>query len=198
MKLLFKFVLLILISGYQTFIYAQDIEADHNELRVLRKVFEDAINSNKLDNLKPYLADHFSYVTISDEEYKDFNNFKEQWQIGRDKLLKGGTYVMEIEPELSDLHGNIAIAKGDSKNLITTGSGDRYSYGSKWTAVCIKQDGKWKVLRVHSSINPFSNEILKGRVSKMLIQTASIAALAGLILGSLFTFIIRKRKIKPE
>jgi len=45
---------------------AQDHEADHEALRKIRAVAEEAINTNNLDLFKPHLADHFTIVTYTD------------------------------------------------------------------------------------------------------------------------------------
>ena len=53
-------------------------EADHEALRGLRKVAEEAINNNKLELLKPHLDDPFSIVTYTDREFTDFDTFQAQ------------------------------------------------------------------------------------------------------------------------
>lgn len=173
---------------------AGELEAEHNKLRELKTIFENAINKNDLELLRPHIAKGFSFITISDEEYTDFDEFKKQWQIGRETLLKGGTYTLEIIPDLSDIRGNIAITKGDSKNIIITGAGDKYEYPAKWTGVCIQEDGEWKILRAHNSLNPFRNPMVEGEVTKMIIKFSSISALVGIILGWIFCSFINARR----
>jgi hypothetical protein len=77
---------------------AQDHEADHDALRRIRVVAEEAINTNNLDLLKPYLAEGFTIVTYTDREFSDFTAFKERWQKTRDELLAGGSYTTERCP----------------------------------------------------------------------------------------------------
>src|SRR5690348_7349555 len=101
----------------------EDREADHNALRRMRAVFEEAVNKNQLDLLKPYLDEQFTVVTYTDLEFSDFEVFKMAWQKRRDELLAGGSYSVKLEPELSDLRGDIAIARGNSKNVLVNGSG---------------------------------------------------------------------------
>ena len=194
MKQGFLILLSLLVLPFGLFAQDDSLEAEHDELRKLKVIFEEAVNKNELDKLKPHISENFSYVTISDEEYTDFEEFKKEWQIGREKLLEGGSYTLTMDPELSDIRGDIAICRGDSKNVIITGSGDRYEYTAKWTCVCVKENGEWKLLRAHSSINPFDNEILVSKVKSTLIKYASISALVGIVLGWLFCMFIMKRR----
>ena len=107
-------------------------EADHEALRKLKAVAEEAINNNQLDLLKPYLDDNFTVVTYTDREFTDFEVFKDRWQQTRDELL----------PERSLIMGDIAVARGDSENVLVTGGGRKYRFPAKWSAVCRKVDGE--------------------------------------------------------
>lgn len=175
----------------------EDREADHNALRRLRAVFEEAVNRNELDLLKPYLDENFTVVTYTDLEFSDFDVFKAAWQKRRDELLAGGSYTVELEPELSDLRGDIAIARGNSKNVLTTGSGDEYHFSSHWTAVCRKVDGEWKILRAHSSLDPFGNPMLvshvRSHIHKLLAGTSAACLVIGCGIGVAFARWRQKR-----
>ena len=167
---------------------------DHEALRELRRVYEKAANENNLDLLKPYLHEDFSAVMMSNREFRDFDSLKKQWQITRDEIVGDGSYEMRLEPELSTILGDIAIARGDSKNVVVTGSGEELAFDSKWTAVCIKEDGRWKILRGHGSLDPFGNEFVKSTVKALVFKVAAGALIAGLVIGwFLRSWIGRKR-----
>lgn len=167
---------------------------DHEALRELRRVYEKAANENNLDLLKPYLHKDFSAVMMSNREFRDFDSLKKQWQITRDEIVGDGSYEMRLEPELSTILGDIAIARGDSTNVVVTGSGQALSFDSKWTAICIKEDGRWKILRGHGSLDPFRNEFVKSTVKQLVIKVAAGALIAGLVIGWLLrTWIGRKK-----
>jgi ketosteroid isomerase-like protein len=159
--------------------------ADHEALRALRAVFEKAASENQLDLLEPYLDQPFSVVTFTDREFTDFDVFKAQWQKTRDRLLAGGSYSVKLNPELSRLHGDLALCKGSSDNVLRTGSGQEYRFKSNWTAVCRKVDGKWKIVRAHSSLDPFGNPMVLAGAKDAVIKGVVIAGVCGLILGGL-------------
>jgi ketosteroid isomerase-like protein len=167
---------------------------DHEALRELRRVYEKAANENNLDLLKPYLHKDFSVVMMSNREFRDFESLKKQWQITRDKIVGDGTYEMRLEPELSTILGDIAIARGDSTNRIVTGSGDELSFDAKWTAICVKEEGKWKILRGHGSLDPFRNDFVKSAVKGLVFKVAAGALFAGLVLGWLLRIWVARRK----
>lgn len=168
---------------------------DHEQLRALRRVFETAVNANELDQLRPFLAEGFSIVTFTDREFVDFAAFKARWQLTRQEMLQGGNYTMDLNPELSTLIGDIAICRGNANNRLTTGAGKTMEFTSKWTVVCQKQNGQWKILRGHNSLDPFGNPMLVAGVKTLLWRVAAGAGLAGLGLGGIISWLwIRRRK----
>ena len=174
-----------------------DHEADHDALRKLRAVAEEAINTNQLDLFKPYLADDFSIVTYTDREFTEFEAFKSRWQQTRNELLAGGTYSTTMNPELSMIVGDVAIARGNSDNVLTTGAGQRYEFPSNWTAVLRKVDGNWKIVRAHSSLSPFDNPMLRAAVKDMMLKVGAIALAVGVIVGAFAMWLIGRRRRTP-
>ena len=98
-------------------------EADHQALRELRAVFEKAASENQLDLLKPHLHEPFSVVTFTDREFSDFEKFKERWQKTRDEIVGSGSYKVTLKPDWSELYGDMAVAHGDSDNVLVNGAG---------------------------------------------------------------------------
>lgn len=172
-------------------------EADHEALRQLKAVFEQAVNQNQLDLLKPYMDQGFSVVTYTDKEFTDFEQFKQQWQKTRDRLLGGGTYSIRLLPERSQILGDIAITRGDSENVMVTGRGKTFKFTAHWTAICRKSDGQWKILRGHNSLNPFSNQMLTDGVRKACITASSAALVLGLVLGWLLKTLTARPGTRP-
>ena len=177
----------------------QDDEADHEALRRLRAVAEQAINENRLELLRPHLQEEFWVVTYTDRQFSDFDTFQAQWQKTRDELLDGGSYTTQLNPERSLIFGDIALTRGNSENVLVTADGAEYGFPSHWSAVCRKIDGDWKIIQAHSSLNPFDNLLLKATVKDWLLKIAVGAGLAGLVLGwltSALFIVIRRRRTK--
>lgn len=188
-------LLVCLIPGPLHAAASEDNEADHDALRAFKTLFEEAVNTNQLDLLEPHLHDPFSVVTYTDREFDDFEAFKTRWQTTRDEMLQGGTYSVELLPDRSVIDGDIAVAKGDSKNILMTGGGSEFHFTSKWTVVFRKVDDEWKILRVHSSLNPFSNAIVESHVRGLVIKSVIAALLAGLVLGWFVRMLVVRKKV---
>ena len=156
-------------------------EADHQALRKLKAVFEEAASENNLDLLKPFVHEEFSAVTYTDREFVDFEAFKARWQKTRDEIVGNGSYKVTLLPERSEIHGDFAIARGDSENILINQAGKEFRFTSHWTAVCRKVDGEWKIVRAHSSLDPFGNPMLVDGVWNKILQAAGAAALGGLV-----------------
>jgi len=168
-------------------------EADHAALREFKALFEKAASENKLDLLKPILHEPFSVVTYTDREFTDFDVFKARWQQTRDQIVGSGSYKVVLLPVRSEIYGDIAIARGDSENELITAAGNEYHFTSHWTAVFRKVDGQWKVVRVHSSLDPFGSPMVVGEVKRRMTQAGVGAGLAGLVIGGLVAFFLGRR-----
>jgi ketosteroid isomerase-like protein len=169
-------------------------EADHQGLRELKAVFEQAASENNLDLLRPYVNDAFSAVTYTDREFTDFEAFKARWQKTRDEIVGTGSYKVTLLPERSELYGDFAICRGDSDNVLVNSEGKEFKFTSHWTAVCRKVDGQWKILRAHSSLDPFGNPMLVDGVTSRIVQTAAMAALGGILVGGIAGNIVARRR----
>ena len=193
--------LLVSITAFEPSVYAfgpEEDEADHEALRQLKAVFEEATNNNQLDLLEPYLHDPFSVVTYTDRKFTDFQVFKTAWQERRDSLLAGGSYTVELIPDRSLLYGDIAITMGTSENVLVTGDGDEYRFPANWTAVCRKVDGAWRIVRSHSSMDPFGNPMILAGSRKAAIRFGIGGLVGGLILGGIAATIFARVRSKPS
>lgn len=158
--------------------------SDHDALRHIRVVFEDAVARNDMERLRPYLATNFSMVTFTDREFTDFEAFKTQWQKTRDTMLgKRGSYRVDLDPEYSVLMEDIALCRGNAHNVLIDGKGREFKFDAHWSVVCQKQDGQWKIVRGHNSLNPFQNPMVRHGATMAVIKTAALAFLLGLVAG---------------
>jgi ketosteroid isomerase-like protein len=168
-------------------------EADHAALREYKALFEKAASEGQLDLLKPILHEPFSVVTYTDREFTDFESFKARWLKTRDEVVGNGSYKVTLLPDRSEIYGDIAIARGDSENILVSATGNRYEFTSHWTAVFRKQDGQWKVVRVHSSLDPFGNPMVVGEVKRRMTQAGLGAGLGGLVIGGIIAYLLAGR-----
>jgi ketosteroid isomerase-like protein len=174
-----------------------DNETDHQALRELKAVFEKAASENDLELLRPHVHENFSAVTFTNREFTDFDAFKDRWQKTRDEIVGSGSYKVTLLPERSRIDGDWAIARGDSENVLVNSAGKEYHFNSRWTAICRKVDGEWKLIRAHSSVDPFGNPMLLDGVKTRIIQFTAGAGIAGLVVGGLVAFLFARRRAGP-
>jgi ketosteroid isomerase-like protein len=165
---------------------AQSDEPDRAELRKMKAVYEEAINSNNLEKLQPFLAEGFTGVMVSGEEVKSFSDMKAYWEKMKDLIGSNGTYHVAVNTDLTEFHGEVAVSRGITDEQVKTSKGSDYMYHALWTAICIKKDGQWKVLRIHSAMDPIQNVFVMAdlKATKTLYGLGGLAA--GIVLGFLF------------
>lgn len=190
MKLERVVLLLGVCLAMQGFVHA-DVEADHNALRKIKVVYEDAMNSGDLDKLRPYVTNGFTAVMATGEEVKGIDELKAFWVSVKEKLGGNVTYHVSVEPELSDLYGDIAIARGKATESIGMGS-RKVDLQTTWMAILHKENGQWKGIRSQATINAFQNPVID-LLSK---KTKLIFGAGGLILGIFIGLLIPFRRSK--
>lgn len=159
-------------------------EADKEALRNLRGIYEKAIASHDLSQLKPHLAPDFTAVMITADEVKGYDGILAYWKKVEDFLGAGGTYQVTIEPDDTLFEGNIAIAKGRAKEHVIR-SGKTIDFTSIWTAIARKEGGAWKIVRIQASIDPVGNPIIGVLQGAKLWIYSGAALLIGIVLGML-------------
>jgi ketosteroid isomerase-like protein len=165
-------------------------EEDKQALRDLRALYEKSVAAGDLDALKPHLAADFTAVMITAEEVKGFDGILSYWEKVREFVGEGGTYRVSIDPDDSIFEGNLALAKGRALEQVTLKNGRELEFTSLWTAVARKEDGAWKLVRIHAAIDPVSNPI----IDFLNRSKRWIFAGAGLLTGLAAGLLIRRRR----
>ena len=78
--------------------------------------------------------------------------------------------------------------------MLVDSKGHEYTFDAHWSVVCQKQDGQWKIVRGHNSLDPFRNPMLKHAVRGIIVKGTAIAFLVGLVLGLSIMWYIRRRR----
>jgi len=170
-----------------------DEEAEHDALRKLKTIYEDAINTGDLDKFAPYLAKDFSAVLATSDEVKNLEELKGFWKNIRQKIGPGGTYAGTLDPDRSQLFGDIAVAHGRANEQVRTSSGQEIRFQTHWTAVFHKEDGQWKVIRAEATMDPFSNPLITEEAKQIKKVFGGGGLIIGLIAGFLARSLLRSR-----
>ena len=179
-------------SSQETTPPIHDEEADHQALRQLRQVYERAVNENQLDLLAPHLHPEFFGVMITNEHVGNLEEMRAYWQRIKELIGEGGRYTTTLNPELSVILGDLALARGTSDDVVATGEGQEYRFSTSWTAVLRREGGQWKVLRAQGTMDPVQNEFVRTFLRRAGLQGALVGGLAGLALGWLLAILFRR------
>jgi len=164
-----------------------DEQADHEALRKIKAVYEEAVKSDDLTKLSPHLGANITAVTPTGEEVKGAKElqsyFKSIWNL----IGKGGTYQVKVNVTNTDLYADIAVSYGTTDEFVKTAEGKEYKFPMLWTAVARRDGDGWKAIRMHGSMNPLTNVF----VTTQLNATKWIYGGGGLIVGLVGGFLLR-------
>jgi len=163
-------------------------EAEWVKIRALKPVYEDAVSSNQLEKLRPYIANNFHGVLVTGAEARSFDDLLKRNQEIRDLIGAGGSYKVKVTYEPGTMSGNLAEAHGTAQETVVTGSGKHFEYVFRWLANLIKEDGNWKLYRMQSTINPVDNVFVEDTVK----YTRLFVGGGGLVIGALLGFLLSR------
>lgn len=163
-----------------------DAEADHNALRKLRTIFEETMNKGDYDQLAPYMAKDFSVILATGDEVKSIDELKAVWKKIHERIGANGSYTVKMDPDLSDLYGDIAVTHGKAYEHIRTSTGQEVDLQTYWMAIAHREKEGWKFFRAQSTMDPFNNPVID------IIQKTKrlMFGLGGLVFGILIGFIV--------
>lgn len=171
-------------------------QADHDALRALVPVYEQAANQGKPELLKPYLDPEFSGVMVTGEEVTSSASLEEYWASIQRLMGPGGSYHVKVNvPEPAKISGDIAVAHGTTDDVVNA-KGNEYRFEGRWTAVCRKRDGQWKLLRIQASMPPLTNPFVMATVRTASATSGVVAGICGLLVGwVLHVMLARRRRV---
>ena len=169
-------------------------EAEHQALRDLRAVYEQAIRENRVELLQPHLHPEFSGVMVTGRQVTSFDEVRQYWQDIRGLIGEGGRYTTTVKPEWSTIVGDVALARGTSDDVVVTGDGDEFRFQSFWTAVLQKHEGRWKIRRMQGTMDPIGNPFVREFAQRAVTRAALGAGLLGLFAGVAVMLFVRRRR----
>jgi hypothetical protein len=177
----------------------QGTQADHEALRKLKTDVVNAINARKLDSIDVLLHKPFMTTVITQDSFIDAAKLKAYFEgLFTRRLLRISSLHIDAEAdETAQIYtGTFAVARGSTKERYDMADGSSFMIDGRWTATALKDDGQWKVLALHSGTNFLDNPVLSA-IERSTIYVASGAGAAGVLLGFLVGFFVRRRRAKP-
>lgn len=171
-----------------------DDEADRNALRMIRTNYMEAVNSGELSKLAPNLIGDLTGVMVTGEEVKGLDGLKAYWKKIQDLIGPGGSYHVVVNADKTDIFNDIAVSRGNTEDIVRLPGGKELKFRSYWTAVCHKEDGAWKVIRMEAAMDPVNNVF----VSLQLEKTKFTYGIGGIVVGAALAFLIGLLRSRPD
>ena len=171
-------------------------EADHELLRTLLRNAQSALNNQDMDAFGSYLTEDFVFTGADQSVFTsidDLRTYRETMFEAADAPLES----LQVEPVAEVLtrflSPNVGYCYGTSRDTYTLKSGRSVEVESRWSAVCVKEEGNWKITLLHDGVNFYDNPVIS-RISQYWLNLAIGLAIAGLILGAILGFLVRRRR----
>jgi uncharacterized protein (TIGR02246 family) len=169
-----------------------DLESDRAALRVIKAAYEQACKTGDPEKLAPYLAKDVTGVMVTGEEVAGLEGLKAYWSKIESLMGPGGTYSTTVNVEATEVFGDISISRGTTDDIVRLAGAKDLKFNSRWTAVCRRENGAWKIYRMQASLDPIQNVFIDGRVTGAKLTFGIGGAAVGLVLGFLI-FRTKKR-----
>ena len=165
-------------------------EADRAALRAIKAVYEDACKTGDPNKLAPHLSANATGVMVTGEEVVGLDGIKTYWTKIQSLMGPGGVYTTAITVDNTEFFGDTSVSRGTTDDLVRLASGNELKFNSRWTAVCRKENGAWKIYRMQASLDPIQNVFIAGRIAGAKLTYG----IGGLVTGLALGFIILKRR----
>jgi len=164
-----------------------DEDADRTALRMIRTNYVEAVNSGDLSKIKNDLSKEVTGVMVTGKAVEGYDGLVSYWKEIQDLIGTGGTYHVAVNVDKTDLFGDVSVSHGTTEEAVRLANGKELDFSAFWTAVCHKEDGTWKVVRMQATLNPIDNVF----VTLQLEKTKLIYGIVGFIAGALLVLAIR-------
>lgn len=140
-------------------------EADHEQLRQLLIIVQEAVNKDQLDTLEAYLHEDYVITVMNQEvvtkEWTLTQLFNE-WFKKPDAIIKSLKVAPVASIETNIYDGRFGVCYGTSIDSYELADGRSFEFNSKWTATMLKEGDQWKLLALHVGVDPIENTLIDG------------------------------------
>jgi ketosteroid isomerase-like protein len=119
-----------------------------------------------------------SAVFATNHEVHGLDGIQKYFDSVKEMLGKGSSYTVKLEPDRTEVFGDIAIGHGKSAEVARWGDGREYRFETRWTVVLRKEADGWKALRLQVTMDPFDNPAIAARLKARTWVMAALSVLA--------------------
>ena len=174
-----------------------DEESDRAALRMIRSNYMEAANSGNPSKIAPFLSKEITGVMVTGEEVTGLDGLVAYWKKIQNLIGPGGSYQVSVNVDKTDLYGDVSVSRGNTDDVVRLGTGKELRFNSFWTAVCHKEGGAWKVVRMEAAMNPVDNIFISLRMQKTRLVAGVIGFLIGILLMLSLGFLKRRAAPTP-
>jgi uncharacterized protein (TIGR02246 family) len=162
---------------------------------MLRTNYIEAVNSGDSSKMASFVSPDATGVMVTGEEVKGMDGLKAYREKIQNLIGPGGNYHVTVNLDKTDLyHDDLAVSRGSTDDTVHLGSGKDLHFNSLWTAVCQKENGNWKVIRMEAAMDPVNNVFVTLQLAKAKLQFGAVGAVLGAACGLAMGILITKRR----
>lgn len=171
-------VLLLLALAPGPLLLAEEGEADRAALRRILSAYEEALNTNELVKIAPFLSASFQGIMVTGETVQGEAGLESFWRKMRGVAGSGGSYSVSVTPGEISLSGNLAIGTASAEEVVKA-QGQRFPYTSTWTTICRREGTDWKLERLQATMDPIDNVFVRARTKGAGLQYGIVGFIMG-------------------
>jgi ketosteroid isomerase-like protein len=176
-----------------------DEEADRAGLRKMRMDYEEAVNTGDLLKIKNSLSPNITGIMLTGKPFEGYQGIVSYWKEVQALIGVGGIYHVTIKSDKTDFYGDVSVSHGTTEEIIRLSTGRQLRFAALWTAICHKEAGLWKVIRIQATMDPVDNVFVALQLKKAKLTFSIIGAVAGIFIFLALRFIyIRTRSLKTD
>jgi len=120
---------------------------DQAEFARMLGLFEQAVNENRFDLIKPFIDSSFKGSSLAGTDMSGVDQIHAFMDAARFIMGPGAKYHLKIFPSQTDVAGDHARANGTTEEEITLADGKKIKYKENWGVEFTKKDGHWFATR---------------------------------------------------
>ncbi len=170
--------------------------ADRQALITLFREMEASINAQDVERMVAQMHPQATVTWLNGEVSRGHDEIRAYYH----RMVKGDQRILDRYLTTAKLgasarffgNGEVAVADGTMVDQFFPVARGAFSLHSNWTSTSAKIDGRWQVVGLHLSANVFTNALMAEAQSAIRLA-AGAAALGGLLLGALLTWLWCRR-----